>query len=120
MIELLLAAERLLEAGDLDHAERLFSQVAEADPQNAIAVAGLAEVALARGDVPEAAALARRALAIDPEDVAARRLIDRLEATPQPELAPELEAARDVPPKPVPVPVRRSLLARILAFFGRR
>jgi len=49
MIERLLAAERALEAGDLERADRLFGQVADADSRNAIAVTGLAEVA------PEAA-----------------------------------------------------------------
>jgi thioredoxin-like negative regulator of GroEL len=83
MIELLLAAERMLSSGDLDHAERLFSQVAEADPQNAIAVVGLARVASARGEPGVAKDLATRALAIDPEDEAARRLLAIL-AVPKP------------------------------------
>lgn len=109
MIELLLAAERRLAAGDLDHAERLFGQVAEADPRNAIAVVGLARVALARGDEPRAEALARRALEIDPEEVAARHLLDR-----QPE--PESQAA----PTPEPPPVRRSWLDRLLGLLRRR
>jgi tetratricopeptide (TPR) repeat protein len=113
MIELLLAAERMLADGDLDHAERLFSQVAEADPRNAIAVVGLAEVASARGDGAGAVATARRALEIDPENAAARRMIDRLEAVaPEPavqaaappEAAAEAEAAAEVSIAAAPEP----------------
>ncbi len=133
MIELVLAAERMLAGGDLDHAERLFSQVAEADPRNAIAVVGLAEVASARGDDAGAVATARRALEIDPENAAARRMIDRFEAvTPEREpeaapappaaLAPEPlpPAALEPEPLPPPAPVRRSWLDRLLGLFRRR
>ena len=74
MIERLLAAERALADGQLDHAERLFTQVAEADERNAIAVVGLAGVARARGDEPAAMELLARALAIDPEEAAAARM----------------------------------------------
>ena len=113
MIELVLAAERMLEAGDLVHAERLFTQVAEADPRNAIAVVGLAEVATARGDDVGAIAAARRALEIDPENGAARRMIDRLEAVaaepvaeparePEAESEPEPEAESEPTPAPAP------------------
>lgn len=109
MIELLLAAERLLGTGDLDHAERLFEQVAEADPRNAIAVVGLARVALERGDEGGALAIARRALEIDPDEAAARRLAARL-------LAVTAERADDAPGT---APARRSWLTRLIALLRR-
>ena len=78
MIEILLQAERNLAAGMIDQAERLYAQAAAADPRNSIAVVGLARVALERGDDVGAWRLARRALAIDPENVAAGGLANRL------------------------------------------
>lgn len=78
VIERLLIAQRALAEGELDQAERLFRQVADADGRNAIAVVGLAEVALARGDRDAAADLAARALVIDPEDAAAARIRSEL------------------------------------------
>ena len=79
MIELLLQAERALSVGLLDRAETLYRQVASADPRNSIAVVGLSRVTLDRGDEVAALDLARDALAIDPENVAAQRMIARLE-----------------------------------------
>ena len=75
VIELLLQAERALSMGIVDQADRLYRQVAEADPRNSIAVVGLARVALERADDAEAWRQAKRALAIDPENVAAQRLV---------------------------------------------
>jgi len=88
MIERLLAAERALADGDLDRSARLFGQVADADPRNAIAVVGLAAVAERRGDPIAAAALVERALAIDPDDAAARRMRASLASPAEPKPAP--------------------------------
>ncbi|MGZ9160126.1 MAG: hypothetical protein ACXW4T_03080 [Candidatus Limnocylindrales bacterium] len=79
MIELLLEAERALSFGRVARAEQLYRKVADADPRNSIAVVGLARVALERADDLGAYLLARRALLIDPENEAARRLAVRLE-----------------------------------------
>ena len=78
MIEALLQAERLMVHGMVDHAERIYSSALEQDPLNAIAVVGLARVALERGDDQLAYAQARRALEIDPQNAAALRLEARL------------------------------------------
>jgi len=79
VIEVLLQAESALSLGLLDRAEILYRQVVIADPRNSIAVVGLARVALERGDEPGALHQARRALAIDSENAAARRMVQRLE-----------------------------------------
>lgn len=78
MIELLLQAERLLLHGRLDEAERIYAQTVAADPNNAIAVVGLARVALERGDDRLAYGSCCRALEIDPQNIAALRLEARL------------------------------------------
>ena len=118
MIELILQAERALSVGQLEQAERLYRQAAEADPRNSIAVVGLARVALDRGDDRGAFTLARQALDIDPENAAAQRLADRLEevmryrgeeppmvdALPQSVEAPEARAPAPAAPPEPPTP----------------
>lgn len=96
MIELLLEAERQLAAGRLDEAARIYGQAAEADPRNSIAVVGLARVAVERGEEREALRLGRRALEIDPENVAGRRLVARIEEV----MAARGEAPPAAPAKP--------------------
>jgi len=126
MIERLLDAERAMSFGQIDHAEEIYQQVSTSDPKNSIAVVGLARVALERGDDLGAYLLARRALGIDPENDAARRMAVRLEevlatrgqpvADPlpaddvaqvvshaaEPEAPPPLERATPAPPEPQP------------------
>ena len=92
MIERLLAADRARAAGELELAEMILSQVAEADPRNAMAVVGQARVALARGDLERAEERARHALRLDPNEAAAVRILEALapaKPAPGPEAPPE-------------------------------
>jgi len=95
VIEALLQAERLLVHGIVDQAEGIYQRAIEQDPQNAIAVVGLARVALERGQERLAYERAREALAIDPQNVAAQRLEARLA---------EVFAERDRPADPAAEP----------------
>jgi tetratricopeptide (TPR) repeat protein len=78
VIEAMLQAERLLLHGMVDQAERIYQGAFERDARNAIAVVGLARVALERGDDRLAYERARQALEIDPQNAAALRLEARL------------------------------------------
>jgi hypothetical protein len=95
LIEALLQAERLLLHGMVDDAERIYAGAIVQDPLNAIAVVGLARVALERGDDPHAYAQARRARGLDTEKPAALRLEARLA---------EVFAARAAASAPGPAP----------------
>ena len=95
MIEALLQAERLLLHGQVDQAETIYANAVAQDPNNAIAVVGLARVALERGDEQLAYSRAREALQIDPQNAAAQRLEARLA---------EVFAARSEPPLSPPPP----------------
>jgi len=131
VIELLLEAERAMSFGRLDRAEEIYRQVASADAKNSIAVVGLARVSLERGDDLGAYLMARRALGIDPENEAARRLAVRLEevlatrgepvADPLPPTAePPPPAPSEEQPPPdvgtaghIPKAARRSIIDRL-------
>jgi tetratricopeptide (TPR) repeat protein len=119
VIERLLAAERALESGDLDRAGRLFQQVSDADPRNAIAVVGLALVAQRRGNEADASELVKRALAIDPEDGAAKRLREAFLEAPAAASANQPVPSSDAfDGSKAPGP-RRSLLDRLRALLRR-
>src|SRR5699024_10918182 len=113
MIERLLAADAALERDDLDAAARLFGQVAEADPRNAIAAVGLGKVAAARDDADGARTWFRRALEIDPHEAAARRLLAALDREVPEGVPAQPEGA---PPVAGPRP-RLSALDRILGWL---
>ena len=78
MIERLLQADRALSVGLVDQAERLYLEVIAGDPGNAVAVVGLARVALERGDEEGAYEHVKRALELDPTDQPALRMEARL------------------------------------------
>ena len=79
MSDELLAAERAISFGMVDEAERLYRLAIAADPTSSVAVVGLAGVALERGDQAGALVLARQAVALEPANEAASRLVTRLE-----------------------------------------
>lgn len=115
MIERLLAAEGALSRDELEGAQRLYTQVAEADPRNAIALVGLARVAARRGDRDAAREHLRHALEIDPEEAAAQRLLTQLTAPPESTAEPSR-----LPAPGTSGPRRRSLIDRLLGWLGLR
>ena len=107
MFEVLLQADNALASGALDQAEESYWQLMELDPTNAIAVTGLARVALERGDQPLARIFAKRALVMDPDSFAAKRIIETLEG-------------REVKPPASDEPDLPLLAAQRLEALGRR
>lgn len=92
MIQLLFEADRALGGGALDQAERTYQRLARLNPTNAIAVVGLAQVCLARGDDLMARTLADRALQLDPDSAAAKRVLRQLDRPGAPAEAAGQEA----------------------------
>jgi len=107
MFELLLQADKSLADGALAQAERTYRQLVDLDPSNAMALAGLARVALARGDERLARDFADRALDLDPESVAARNVLELLAHDGSESVAPESHA-------------QEMIAARNLEILGRR
>ena len=92
----------------LDTAGRLFDQVAQADPRNAIALVGLAKVALREDRIDDARELAEQALALDPDEAAAQRLLREVYAEVRPGPEPGHEpTSQPVAPEPALAPRRR-------------
>ena len=116
MIERLLAAERALEADQLELADRLFAQVAAADPRNAIAMTGRAKVARRQGDIEAARRHAARALETDPDDRVAQTLASEV-AAPPPMVPPR--ADRAAPRASASPPRRPGLLRWLRRLLGR-
>ena len=129
----MLEAERALAVGLLDQAERHYAQVVAADPRNAIAIVGLARVALERGDQRATYSFARRALALDPDNPAASHLAHRMaeqmqmrgETLPEDEAvsgmaAPPAAVSRAAAPEPVGSESDRRDRPGLLGRFRRR
>src|SRR5690242_8457011 len=122
---MMLEAERALAVGLLDQAERLYRQVLAADPNNAIAVVGLARVALERGDERTTYVEAKRALTMDPDNPMASHLAMRMaeilrgrgESLPAVEPAPRTRASAATAAAVPPTADRTGLVDRI---FRRR
>ncbi len=113
MIEQLLRAENALALGLLDQAEQIYAQTLAHDPANAIALVGLARVALERGDDRASLGFARRARALDPENGQAGRMVDRLEEVMR-ERGDEIPPDEAFPPAgTATTPKRRGLLRRL-------
>ena len=113
MIERLLAAEAALDRGDVDTAGIVFTQVAQADPKNVIAIVGLARVALREDRIQDARDLAQEALELDPNEAAAQKILREVLVEVPPEAGPlrgEVPArpmdtvVADSPPPPTPGP----------------
>ena len=119
MIEQMLQAERALLHGMVDQAERIYRQAIEADPRNSIAVVGLARVALERRDDRGALDLARRALEMDPENLAARKLAERMAEVLRYRGEAVEAGAEDAPAPPAPGPPPTEPPARGRALLDR-
>ena len=96
-------AEIALTSGRLDRAESLFRERLETEPHDVLAIAGLAQVAIERGNDRRACEIARWALKLDPGDDLAGRLVARLEEVMR-YRGEEPSPAAPTAPNGVPVP----------------
>lgn len=104
-------AELALTAGRLDRAEDLFLERLEAEPSDALAAVGLAQVALERDDDARALELGRWALRLDPANDQAVRFVSRLEEVMR-YRGEEPPPASPTPPDGLPTPRADSSPAR--------
>ena len=125
--ETILQADRLLIYGLLDQAEELYGSVLEREPGNSEAAFGLARVAVERDDLPLAHQRVAHAVALNPRNDDAQRLLARMAeiiaerdaptAAPRPTSQPSASEQRDAGPKPVD---GRSSCKRAQAVGGKR
>ena len=96
-----------LDAGDLAQAELAFARVIELDPENPIALKGLADLAESEGRLPEAVGRLEALLEVDRNNEEARGQLDRVRellSAPAPTVAARAEPLADATGQIAPSP----------------
>jgi Flp pilus assembly protein TadD len=117
--QLMAEADRAIDAGRLDEAEKKYREVLRQDENNIVVLARLAAVLLDRGELGEAERHLEKALVVDPKDSGSRYLMGSLRAK-QERYDDALEhlslSAKSNPENPQ----TQFLLGRVLAQKGQR